>query len=308
MYTLTGNFQLLNFTVARDEISHPLLLNDLHFDPLYYKRRAPMLMGAQSFPWAPPFKAYQVPSTASREDLSKHQPSRPRSTDVRPFELAYEYTSISYAPDHPREWLAFLELDITGLRHESQEPEDTTFDEGLEQAFGTAGTVRILLSYDNPSEEKTIEAIELVPKEPPLETLKDSIDEKSIAGSDWGGRLNTSNKDHIWTTHVSFRPAEWNDCGRKDEHLRQILCKVEDFTNWLKLFMDPKVILTLFVILCIIVFTGLCSLGWLGWRLAQASWMKMRERNERRSEESEAGQGLLDGDEILEEGEEKTIG
>jgi hypothetical protein len=305
-YTLTENLQLLNFTIARDEIGHPLLLNQLHFDPLYYQRRAPMLMVAQSFPSLTPFKAYQVPSIASAENPSKDQPSHPSSTNVGSFELAYEHTSINYAPDNPREWLAFLELDITGLRPESHEPKDMTFDEGPEQAFGAIKTVRILLSYDNPSEEKTIEVIELVPRESPLAPPTDDIHEKSIVGSDWGGRLNTSNIDHIWTAHVSFKPAEWNDCGRVDERLRQVLCKVEDFTDWLKLYLDPHLILTLFVVLCIILFTGLCSLGWLGWRWARASWMKSRKEKGRLSEESEAGQGLLDGDDMLEEGKDEN--
>ena len=267
-----------------------------------------MLMEAQSFPWAPPIKAYQLPLIASVDDLSKHQPCRPSSTNVGSFELAYEHTYIAYVLDNPREWLVFLELDITGLRHQSHEPKVITFDEGPEQPFGATKAVRILLSYDNRNEEKKIEVIELVAKESPLETRKDGINEKSIAGSDWGGRLNTGKSVHTWTNHVSFRPAEWNDCGRKDERLRQVLCKVEDFTGWLKFYMDPHLILTLFVILCIVIFTGFCVLGWLGQRWVRVSWMTSRKRTERRSdesEESEEGQGLLDGDETIEEEKEE---
>lgn len=290
---------MLNFTIATVE-NYPLLLNGLLFDPLYYERRIPILMGGSSFYSTPPFTAYPVPTNPSVEDLREYrQSSQSRPTVIQSFELAYEHTYIAYVPKNPREWLCFLQFDITGLRRESQ---DMRFDNDPEQDEGAVfQTVRILLSYDNPYEEKRIETIELIPKGSLAETSHNGLGEKSIAGPSWGGRLNTSNTDHILTTHVSFSPAEWNDCGRKDEHLRQVLCKVEDFTDWLKLYLDPHLILTLFVVLCIIVFAGLCALGWLGWRLARASWIKSRQRNGRRCRENEAAQGLLDGDETLED-------
>ena len=288
---------MLNFTIATVE-NYPLLLNGLLFDPLYYERRVPMLMGGSSFYSAPPFTAYPVPANASAEDLHQYrQSSRSRPADIQSFELAYEHTYIAYVPENPREWLCFLELNITGLRRESQDMRSDN-----DPAQGTGGffqTVRILLSYDNRYEEKKIEAIELIPNGPLLEISHNGLGEKSITGPSWGGRLNTSNTDQVLTTHVSFSPAEWNDCGRKDEQLRQVLCKVEDFTDRLKLYLDPHLILTLFVVLCVIVFAALCGLGWLGCRLARASWIKSRERYGRRYGQNEAAQGLLNGDETL---------
>ncbi len=61
----------------------------------------------------------------------------------------------------------------------------------------------------------------------PLLTLQELTknSKKPLAGPDWGCCRNVGAGN--WTDWT-FKPGEWNDCGRKDEHWRQLLRKVED--------------------------------------------------------------------------------
>ena len=290
---LTRVAQLLNFTIARTkpEDNHALLLNDLHLNPLYYERRIPMLMSGPDYPSLPPLSADLVSPPASRDT--------PRRKSVQ---LAYEYTGIDYMPgDDSKDWLAVLELQTTGLRSGPTNRQVTGCAETPQGPRAVILKIRIWLSYDNEHMEKRIEAIKLIP-------IPQKRGDKGIAE----GRFDINDNKHVWVTRASFQPQEWNDCGRKDDKMRQVMCKVEDFTDRLKIYLDPHIILTLFVVLCIIVFVGLCGLVWLSWRAIRSAWMRRRSMTIRPTSRSESSKAverapLLNGDEDLEEEEAEQV-
>jgi len=250
-----------------------------------------------SDPFVPPFTAVQVPSDVGSSAIEMQLDD----AHQKPFELAYNYNYILYhTPENGREWLTLIEFEITGMRHELHDPKDINFKGDWVQ--GIRDKMRMLISYDNPKEETTIEVLELMPRDAEKGYVPS---EGSIASSSWGGRMPSIAED-LYTMNRSYKPGDWNECGPKNDQWRQNLCGIEDFTEWLKndVGMDPHVILTLFVVLCIIVGVMLAFALWKFYRLARgqlATW-------DQRAEESDGEErsGLLAGNEELDE-EEKFV-
>ena len=204
-----------------------LYLGGKTLSPLWYERRAPSFYSLPH-PFAPPFMADQI---------GTNKTSRQRDwLFTQEFELAYEYDMVTYAPkDRVREWEVLIEFEITGLRHEEHVPKDIPFfDSGVDRRMegavpGVTSVVRLVLGYTD-LEEMIITALELMPKDSlagfatkAIETLHEATElngAKSITSENWGGRLrDISGPDgkYMYTEHVSFKPGEWNDCGRKYE-------------------------------------------------------------------------------------------
>lgn len=259
---------------------HPrLYLQGETLNPLYYERRAPSFY-SQPHPFAPPFTANQI---GVNETLEQEENKNGWGIPVRQFELAYEFDVVTYAPkDKVREWEVLIEFQITGLRHEEHVPKDIPFSGGVSSPEtegvvpGVTSVVRLVLGY-TASEEIRIEALELMPKETmakvagkQIEVLRkaaESKGEKSITTANWGGRLRDINgpdgKD-IYTEHATFKPGEWNDCGRKDEWGRQIMCKVDDFKAW-----SPMIFVISLMLLAVVligIFVLVVFMSWLAIR------------------------------------------
>lgn len=293
---------------------YPLLyLQGETLNPLWYERRAPnFYFYGPSHGSVPPFTANQDGTNAT---LQQEENNNGWGMPTRQFELAYEFDMVTYAPkDRVWEWEVFIEFEITGLRHEEHVPKDIPFygsgvDEGVEGAVpGVTSIVRLILEY-TAVREKRIKAVELMPKESmakyagkEIETLRKAIElkgEKSITTADWGGRLRDINGPDgrdMYTEHASFQPGEWNDCGRKDESGRQIMCKVDEFREW------SPVAFLLSLILLAIVLVGMFILT------VFVFWLAIRFLRGQRNEEVAATQRetdalLLFGDEELEEEE-----
>lgn len=237
-------------------------------------------MYSQPHPFAPPFTANQI---GVNETLEQEENNNGWGIPVRQFELAYEFDVVTYAPkDKVREWEVLIEFQITGLRHEEHVPKDIPFSGGVSSPEtegvvpGVTSVVRLVLGY-TASEEIRIEALELMPKETmakvagkQIEVLRkaaESKGEKSITTANWGGRLRDINgpdgKD-IYTEHASFKPGEWNDCGRKDEWGRQIMCKVDDFKAW-----SPMIFVISLMLLAVVligIFVLVVFMAWLAIR------------------------------------------
>lgn len=225
------------------------------------------------------------------------------------------FNSVTYAPTEPvweREVL--IEFEITGLRHEEHVPKDIPFPRGgsFEETkgvvLGVTSVVRMVLKYTS-YEESSIEALELMPKEAmakvapeEIEALRKAIElrgDKSITNPTWGGRLRDINGPDMFTEHVSFKPGEWNDCGRKDEWGRQIMCKVDDLKAW------SPVILVMSIILVAVVLVAMLL------TVVFVSWLAIRSLRGQKAEEVVTIKGeddalLLFGDEELEQENEKT--
>ena len=267
----------------------------------------------QPYPWAPPFAANQIGANAT---LQQEENQIRWGIPIRQFELAYEFTSVTHAPTEPvweREVL--IEFEITGLRHEEHMPEDIPFRRGgsFEETKGVVpgvtSIVRMILKY-TAYDESSIEALELMPKEAmakvagkEIEVLRKAAElrgNKSITTANWGGRLRDINGPDMFTEHVSFEPGEWNDCGRKDEWGRQIMCMVDDFKAW-----SPVV----FVMSLVLVAAVLVAMSIL---VVFVSWIAIRFVRGQKVEKVVTAKGeddalLLFGDEELEEeDEEKT--
>jgi len=135
------------------------------------------------------------------------------------FELEYRYLDYKAVSEGD----VLLEFRVQGVRYDS-------WDNAFEGGGGVGSVVRVRMSRNNPEEQRRIEATELVPSDdaPNKSHGVPGIDnggKKSLAGSDWGGRRDVS--AGIWADWT-FIPEEWNDYGRKDEHWRQFLCRLED--------------------------------------------------------------------------------
>lgn len=269
----------------------------------------------QPYPWAPPFTANQV---GANKTLQQQENQSRWGIPIRQFELAYEFDLVSYAPkDRPLEWEVFVEFEITGLRHEEHVPKDIPFPRGgfYQESQGVVpgvtSVVRIVLRYTAYMEMR-IEALELMPKEAmadvagkEIEALRKAAElkgEKSITTANWGGRMRDINgpdgKD-IYTEHVSFKPGEWNDCGRKDEWGRQIMCKVDDFKAWSPVVFVMSLILLAMVLVAI--FISVVFVFWLAIRFLRGQ--KVEEVVTAKGEDDAL---LLFGDEELEDEDEKT--
>lgn len=236
----------------------------------------------------------------------------------RQFEVAYEYDMVTYAPkDRPWEWEVLIELEITGLRHEEHVPKDIPFignevDGRTEGSIpGVTSILRLVLEYTG-LREMRIATWELMPKESiaksasvEIEALRKAVElkgEKSIATANWGGRLRDINgpdgKD-MYTDHVSFQPGEWNDCGRKGEWGRQIMCKLVDFQAWSPIFFMTLAIIV--AMMFIRMFVMVVYASWLAIRI-----MRGEKTGELVTTNGEGDAFLLLGDEELEYEEEKV--
>ena len=236
---------------------------------------------------------------------------------IRQFQLAYEYDMVTFAPkDRVREWEVLIQFEITGLRHEEHRPKDVPFftnkvGKGVEGIVpGVTSLVRLVLGYTD-LEEVKITALELMPKDSMAQFASENIEaprktaelkwDKSITTANWGGRLRDINgpegKD-IYTEHVSFKPGDWNDCGRKDEWGRQIMCKVDDFKAWSPVVFVMSLVSV--VILSIGMFISGLFVSWLAVRFLQD-----RKKGGTVTAEGETDALLLFGDEELEEEDKK---
>ena len=237
---------------------------------------------------------------------------------LRQFELAYEYDMVTYAPkDRAREWEVLIQFEITGLRHEEHRPRDIPFfGSGVDERKGgtvpgVTSVVRLIVGYTE-VEEMEISALELMPKDgmdrfapTAIEALRKAAEVKgdeSITTANWGGRLRDINgpdgKD-MYTEHVSFKPGEWNDCGRKDEWGRQMMCSVDDLKARSPVGFVLSLMLAAISLLCILI--AVVSGVWLGVR-----FLLGRNYEEVATAEGETDALLLSGDEELEE-EEKEV-
>ncbi len=291
-----------------------LYLQGEHLNPLWYERRAPQFYG-QPHPFAPPFTANQM---GANETLQREENNSRWGIPIRQFELAYEYDAVTYAPkDRVREWKVLIEFEITGLRHDEHVPKDIPFvgDRSYQETEGVVpgvtSTIRLVLGYSE-YQEMRIEALELTPKEAmakyagkEVEALRKAaelIGEKSITTANWGGRLRDINgpdgKD-MYTEHVSFKPGEWNDCGRRDEWGRQIMCKVDDFREWSPVAFVMSLIMLAVVLVGMFIWVSFVS--WLAIR-----FLRGQKTGEVTTTEGDNDPLLLFGDEELEEDEEKS--
>ena len=275
-----------------------ILLNNISFDPLSYSRRVPMLMGGSEWQF-PPFKAIQVLQGLSFPEIE----AQIRDIKRKPFELAYQYNLIGYYPKHEdnsyRDWLSFVEFEITGLRHELHKPEEVAFTH--EWTEGIKSKIRLIKSNETPHREAKIEVLELVPRQESEDG--DLPAEDSISGPTWGNRLPIlAAGESFYTTSTTYKPADWNECGAVADRWRQVMCKVEDFTEWLKhkKGWPPKLILTAFIILCIMLGLFQVFVLWTCYRLARTILNTKDQREECGGSEEER-RGLLAGDETLEE-------
>ena len=236
----------------------------------------------------------------------------------RQFELAYEFDMVTYAPkDRTREWEVLIQFEITGLRHEEHRPRDIPFfGSGVDERKGgtvpgVTSVIRLVVGYTE-LEEMEISALELMPKDgmdrfapKAIEALRKAAEvkgDKSITTTNWGGRLRDVNgpdgKD-MYTEHVSFKPGEWNDCGRKDEWGRQMMCSVDDLKARSPVGFMLSLILVAKSLLCILI--AVVSSVWLGVRV-----LRSEKYEEVVAAEGETDALLLSGDEELEE-EEKEV-
>lgn len=203
------------------------------------------------------------------------------------FELGYRYLNYRAVSEDD----ILLEFRVEGLRYDGM---DIEFEDG----FGAEKMVRVRMSATTEKKESRIEEVELVPVEDLSEGIVDDTDEtdekdekdkgdgrdkRSLAGLDWGGRrdMNAGN----WTDWT-FKPGEWNDCGRRDERFRQLLCKLEDLGMNLAGFIVICVLLTISAILL---------LGFLGWGLTRY----LQKRALEGENKGEMDALLLSGDEDL---------
>ena len=286
-----------------------LYLGGKTLNPLWYERRAPSFYSLPH-PFAPPFVAEQIDTnkTARQQDR----------LFIREFELAYEYDMVTYAPkDRVREWEVLIEFEITGLRHEEHVPKDIPFfDSGMDRRTegavpGVTSVVRLVLGYTD-LEEMIITALELMPKDSMAKlatkvtrTLREATElkgDKSITSANWGGRLrdiNGPDGKYMYTEHVSFKPGEWNDCGRKDEWGRQIMCKMDDLKAWSSIVFVMSLISVGIVLIAMFV------------SVVFVSWLAVRFLRGKRSEEVVTAEGendalLLFRDEEHKEEDEKV--
>lgn len=192
-------------------------------------------------------------------------------------------------------------------------PKDIPFlgDKETEGAVpGVTSIVRLVVGYTE-FQEMRIQALELMPKETiadvtgkEIEALRKVTDlqgEKSITTANWGGRprdINGPDGKDMYTDQVSFMPGEWNDCGRRDEWGRQIMCKMDDFKAW-----SPVVFVTSLMMVAV---------GPVGTfiLIVFVSWLAIRFLRGQKAGEVVAATGendalLLFRDEELEEEEEK---
>lgn len=118
---------------------------------------------------------------------------------------------------------------LLGLRVEGLRFDESDFE--FEDGSGLERLVRVWVSTDKPEGERRVEGIELVSINTDAQdavsdvTGVDEESKKPLAGPDWDRRRDMGAEN--WTAWT-FKPGEWNDCGRKDEHWRQLLCKVKD--------------------------------------------------------------------------------
>ena len=291
--------------------------------PLWYGRQAPVFYGSPDQS-APPFVANQI---GVNETLQQEENNNGYGMPLRQFELAYEFNEVAYAPGREVwKWEAFIEFEITGLRHEEHLPKDipfsgsTSYPEKDGVVPGVNSVVRVIVGYTG-YHKMTIKAVELMPKENNAKLAGEEMkpqrkaaaleEDKSITTPTWGGRLRDINgpdgKD-MHTTHTSFKPGEWNDCGRKDERGRQIMCKLENIGDKFYDFWTSSPVLSrLSLVLVGIVLNGLFIL------LLFVSWLAIRSLRGKKvgngnevtiAREDDAL--LLFGDEELEDEEEKA--
>ena len=279
-----------------------ILLNNISFDPFSYSRRVPMLMGGSEWQF-PPFKSIQVVQGLSFPEIE----AQIRDTKRKPFELAYQYNLIGYYPHHEDDSnhnrRSFIEFEITGLRHELHKPGEVAFNHG--ETEGIKSKIRLITSNETPHREAKIEFLELVPREESGDG--DLPAEDSIAGPTWGGRLPIlAAGESFYTTNSTYNPADWNECGPVTDRWRQVMCKVEDFTEWLKhqKGWPSQLILTAFIILCIMLGLLQAFVLWTCYWLARKT-LKTWSQREECSENEEERRGLLAGNEALEEEEEE---
>ena len=276
-------------------------LSGLEFYPLWYERRTPLFHG-YPFPWAPPFKAFQVPAADIISNGPQAADLLPDSQTWPSVELVYTHQRMSIHEDDWQSSPEFLELNITGLRHSAFGRNSVTFNQSDgHRTFGTTHTVRIVFS-----DKENILAIELgridnttygTDSVMPSQTIPK---ENSILGPDWGGRLY---KPGEFITFTEFDPGEWNDCGRKDHYWRQFCCKLDEWGTWAQYFgRDDGATITFIIgatLLGLASSVLLCGLLWTAWR--QIRKTQGRKRKEKEQHEEETDKLLLEGTENIEE-------
>ena len=291
--------------------------------PLWYERQAPVFYGSPDQS-APPFVANQIGVNGT---LQREENNNGYGMPVRQFELAYEFNAVTYAPGREVwKWEAFIEFEITGLRHEEHVPKDipfstsTSIPENEDAVPGVNSVVRVIVGYTGHN-KMTIKAVELMPKKNNAKVAGEEMElqrkvaalkgDESITTPSWGGRLRDINgldgKD-MYITHALFKPGEWNDCGRKDERVRQVMCKLENIGNKLNDFWTSSPVLSRFSLVLVgIVLNGLFI------SLLFVSWLAIRSLRGQKvgngnvvTIEREDDSLLLFGDEELEDEEEKA--
>ena len=299
--------------------SHLQLQGDTLY-PLWYDRQAPVFYGSPDQS-APPFVANQI---GVNETLQREENNNGYGMPVRQFELAYEFNAVTYAPGREVwKWEAFIEFEITGLRHEEHAPKDipfsssTSYPEKEGAVPGVNSVVRVIVGYTGYN-KMIIKTVGLMPKENNAKIEGDEMEpqrnaaaleeDESITTPTWGGRLRDINGPDMHTMHASFKPGEWNDCGRKDEWGRQIMCKLENVGNKFDDFWTSSPMLArLSLVLVGIVLNGLFIF------LLFVSWLAIRSLRGQKvgkgpviSVARENDALLLFGDEELEDEEEKA--
>lgn len=142
-------------------------------------------------------------------------------TAIGKAELGYRYLDYKAVSRHD----VMLEFRIEGMRYDGVDV-DVEFGEGVGVEWMVR--VRVWMSDANPAEERRIEGVELVPVEASGDAYGCAGAEQggnvSLAGLDWGGRRDL---DGGYWTGCTFKPGEWNECGRRDDRWSQISSHLE---------------------------------------------------------------------------------
>lgn len=260
---------MLNFSTSLDKLS--LLLNERPCYPLDSPRHKNFILGRPS-PSPTSFWAFQVQANISAHHLDLLYPpgqdhyGRPLGTSMGGFSLAYEH--VLFPARNPNEILILFNL--IGVRDGYQY---ARVDVDFSAANRTEETVQIVLTRDELTNALNITAVELVSR-------LDSKGPVYMFGEEFSRRLDLNASQSNMT---SFIPREWDECGRKDDFVRQCFCNVGYWwsDNWLLV-----VIIVTSVIGGVLVLVGLLYLIWL-LRKAQMKSAEYVENLQRNEDESE---------------------
>lgn len=260
---------MLNFSTSQDKLS--VLLNNRPCYPLDFPRYKSFILG-RPLPSPTLFWAFQVQANISANQLDLSYPpghdgyNRSSGTSTGGFFLAYEH--VLFPARDPNDILMLFNL--IGMNDGYQYPR---VDVDFSATNRTEETIQIVLTRDESTNALNITAVELVPR-------LDSKGPVYMFGEEFNRRLDLLASEPIMT---SFIPREWDECGRKDDIVRQCFCKVGYWWsgNWLLV-----VIIVGSVIGGIPVLAGLWYLGWL-LRNAQMKSTEYVEKLQRSEDETE---------------------